>query len=260
MKAIDVHAHFGVYDRGGDGQVDRWMSGDIDLVRKRAAAVDVCLTVVSPIRALMPYGGDVTRGNEDAVVAAETHADVRFWAVLDPRVRETYQQVEALLKHPRCKGIKIHPREHKYEIRDFGDAVFEFAADKKALMLTHSGHPGSDPENFIPFANRYPDSSLILAHLGNDHEGDFSRQVHALKFALNPNVYIDTSSMKSMISGMVEWTVETVGADRILFGTDTPLYFTASQKARIEFAEISEDAKRAILFENAARLLEEEGL
>jgi predicted TIM-barrel fold metal-dependent hydrolase len=44
---------------------------------------------------------------------------------------------------------------------------------------------------------------------------------------------------------------------RLLFGTDTPLYSAACQKARIDTAEIPEDAKRAILFGNAHRLLRE---
>ena len=111
MKAIDVHAHFGTYDRGPGGLLDRMMSGGIDVVRSRARDVDVRLTVVSAIRALMPYGGDVFRGNEDAVAAAEAHPDIRFWAVLDPRIRESYDQVAPLLDHPGCAGIKIHPRE-----------------------------------------------------------------------------------------------------------------------------------------------------
>ncbi len=257
MKAIDVHAHFGVYDRGGDGPVGEWMTGDIDLVRRRASASGVVLTVVSPLRALMPYGGDVARGNEEALAAAEACDDVRFWAVLNPQVKETYAQVESLLPHERCAGIKIHPREHRYDIRDRGDAVFEFAADREALVLTHSGHAGSDPEDFIPFANRYPSVRLILGHLGNDHEGDYTRQAHALQFSEHGNVFVDTSSMKSMVSGLVEWAVEAIGADRLLFGTDSPLYFTASQKARVERAEMDDAAKRAILFDNAARLLGE---
>jgi predicted TIM-barrel fold metal-dependent hydrolase len=260
MKAIDIHAHFGIYDRGGAGLADGWMSGDIDLVRRRASAADVRMTVVSSLTALLPYGGDVLRGNEEAVEAAEGCDDIRFWAVLNPRVMETYVQVESLLSHDRCAGIKIHPREHQYDIREWGDPVFEFAANRKATVLTHSGHPGSDPEDFIPYVNRFPNATLILAHLGNDHEGDYTRQVHAVRFAEHGNVYVDTSSMKSMMSGLVEWAVDALGADRILFGTDSPLYFTASQKARVEYAEIDDTAKRAILFDNAAQLLGEESL
>ena len=46
--------------------------------------------------------------------------------------------------------------------------------------------------------------------------------------------------------------------ERLLFGTDSPLYFTASQKARVECAEMEKAARRAILYDNAARLLGEE--
>jgi len=260
MKAIDVHGHFGLYDRGVGGLTDQMMSGSIEVIRRRAQAADICLTVVSALRAFMPYGGDVLRGNEDAREIAEKNPDIRFWTVLDPRIRETYKQVESLLTHPRCKGIKIHPTDHGYEIRDYGDKIFEFAAQHKAIIMTHSGCPGSFPEDFIPFANRYSNVSLILAHLGNSADGNLSRQVYALKRAKNENVYIDTSSAKSINSGLIEWAVSEVGARRLVFGTDTPLYFAACQKARIEYAEIDEEAKQAILFGNASQLLHERNI
>lgn len=60
-----------------------------------------------------------------------------------------------------------------------------------------------------------------------------------------------------MTSRLIEWAVGQVGADRLLFGSDTPVYFTAAQKARIELADIDASARRAILCENAARLLDE---
>lgn len=260
IKAIDVHGHFGVYDRGAGGLNKQMMSGSIEVVRRRAQAADISLTVVSALHAFMPYGGDVVRGNNDARKVAEQYSDIRFWAVINPKISESYKQVESLLTHPRCKGIKIHPTDHGYEIRDYGDEVFEFAALHKATVMTHSGCPGSFPEDFICLANRYPNVPLILAHLGNSADGNLSRQVYALKQAKNKNVYIDTSSAKSINSGLIEWAVSEAGADRLLFGTDTPSYFSACQKARIEYAEIDEEAKGAILFGNASQLLHEENI
>ena len=60
-----------------------------------------------------------------------------------------------------------------------------------------------------------------------------------------------------MTPRLVEWAVGQLGVDKILFGTDTPVYVVSSQKARIEFADITEAEKRAILFDNAATLLGE---
>ena len=260
MKAIDVHGHFGIHDRGAGGLATVMRSGDIDVVRRRAQAVDVRLTIVSALRAMTTYGGDVRRGNDDARAAAEQHPDVLFWAVLDPCRPNSFKQVESLLAHPRCAGIKIHPVNHRYEIRDRGEEIFEFASNFDALILTHSGCVHSFPEDFIPFANQFPGINLILGHLGNSADGNLSRQIHALKRAEAGNVYVDTSSANSINSGLIEWAVSQAGSDRILFGTDTPLYFVASQKARIVYAEIPQDAKQAILFDNAARLLGDKAL
>jgi len=47
--------------------------------------------------------------------------------------------------------------------------------------------------------------------------------------------------------------VQEIGDDRLLFGSDTPLYHVAMQRTRIDTAEIKPAAKRMILRENAER-------
>ena len=94
MQAIDVHGHFGPYDRGTRALTDRMMSADIETVSRRALACGIRMTVVSAIRALIPYRGDAVRGNEEAVAAAEQQDDIRFWVVIDPLRRETYEQAD----------------------------------------------------------------------------------------------------------------------------------------------------------------------
>ena len=258
MHAIDVHGHYGNHNpRGRTGLESDMRSASIEEVRQRAQQVDICLTVVSPLQGLHPYGGDVIGANEDAREKAERYDDIRFWAVLDPCREPTYRQVEQLLGHERCKGIKIHPVNHEYEIRDRGGAIFEFAGAHRALVLTHSGCPGSYPEDFVPFVERHTEATLILAHLGNSADGHLGRQVYAIQHAETDNVFVDTSSIKSMTPRLVEWAVEQLGVDKILFGTDTPVYVPSSQKARIEYADLTAAERQAILFDNAAKLLGE---
>ena len=255
ISAIDMHGHFGRYDRGADSLRDRLFSGSIDIVRDRAQKAGIALTVVSPLKAFFPYGGNPFSANEKACKVAEGCFDIMFWAVLNPKLPGSFKQVETLLSHPKCAGIKIHPVEHAYEIREQGEAIFEFAASRNAVVLTHSGDPGAFPEDIVLAADKYPQIQLILAHLGNSADQNLSRQVWALKQAPTRNIYIDTSSMNSMCAGIIEWAVDEVGYERIVFGTDTPLYFAASQKARIEYAEITNEAKRAILQTTAKKLL-----
>ena len=121
--------------------------------------------------------------------------------------------------------------------------------------MTHSGCPNSLPDAFVPFANRHPGARVLLAHLGNGAgaDGRVDLQVRAVQAAKHGNLWVDTSSARSILPGLVEWAVRELGAERLLFGSDTPLYHVALQRARIEAAEIPDEAKRLILRDNARR-------
>lgn len=254
IQAIDVHAHVGVSGHGERREMDLRMSGTGTQVVDLARRANIGISIASSFEALMPFGGDPLRGNALIIKEVECHKELRFWAVLHPTVDGSYQQVAELLKHKRCCGIKIHPDRHHYLITEHGDAIFKFSAKHQAVVLTHTGQYGSNPEDFIPFCDRHPEVRCILAHIGNDPDSSH-RQTFACKRSKHGNVYADTSSSASMRCGLIESAVADMGYERILFGTDTPLYFPPAQRARIDQALISDMAKRAILFENASKLL-----
>ena len=255
-KAVDVHGHYGKFLQGTNVLLNAWLTADAATVARRAAAAGIEITVVSPLLSLMPRGkNDAAAGNVEASAIVPKTPGLRQWIVINPLQPETYAQAEAALRQPTCVGIKIHPEEHVYPIRDHGKAIFEFAAQHRAVVLAHSGGANSVPEEFIPFANALPEMKLILAHLGHMDVGDHTRQVRAIQASTQGNVFTDTSSSKSMLSGLIEWGVKEIGADRILFGTDTPLYFAAAQRMRVEQAEISDADRIKILSTNARRLL-----
>ncbi len=107
----------------------------------------------------------------------------------------------------------------------------------------------------MKFANDYPEMRLILAHLGCGWDGDLTHQVRAIQQSRHGNVFVDTSSARSITPNLIEWAVREIGAERILYGTDTPLYFAPVQRARIDHADLSEHDRRLILRDNAIRLL-----
>jgi predicted TIM-barrel fold metal-dependent hydrolase len=256
IAAIDVHGHYGRYVRAGEGSLlDTLSSGDAAEVVRRARAVNIVLTFVSPLTALLPRcHGDAVAGNDEAAEVVARTAGLRQYVVIDPRREETYAQAEAMLAQPQCVGIKIHPEEHGYPIREYAGPIFEFAARQRAVVLTHSSEQNSLAEDFIPWADAFPEVRLILAHIGCGHDGDLTHQVRALQRSRHGNVWADTSSARSIVPGLLEWAVREVGADRVLFGTDTPLYHAAMQRARIDHADLSEADRRLILRDNAVRL------
>ena len=257
--AIDVHGHCGEYG-GYNDLTARLMNASAEVVARRAAQCGISLTVVSELSAFDPSSeckADVAAGNARAAAAVEPLDTLRFYAVLNPLNEGWEEDTSQLLEHPKCVGVKLHPRWHYWPVREYGDRVFAFLNEHKALTLTHTGNEGNDPLEFVPFANKCPDMHLILAHIGHDEElrRRYDRQTEAVKRCTQGNVWADTSSSNSVISRLIEFAVDQIGAERILFGTDTPLYFPATQKARVAYAEISDDAKRLILHDNAAELL-----
>ena len=256
LQAIDVHAHYGNYVGSEPPFVAQLLTADIDEVRRRARIANTQLTVVSPLRGFFPRAAaDPVAGNEEAARLAGPAEGICYWAVVDPTEPRTYQQSVNLLAQDKCLGIKIHPEEHAYPITEYGRAIFEFAAKHNAVLITHSGESKSMPEDFVTLANSFPEVSLILAHLGCGSDGDPTHQVRAIQASRHGNMFVDTSSAKNVMPGLIEWGVKEIGAEHVLYGTDSPLYFAPMQRARIDYADITDAEKHKILRDNAVSLL-----
>jgi predicted TIM-barrel fold metal-dependent hydrolase len=257
IEAIDVHGHYGSCEQDASDFNRLLMSGDAALVVRRARAVNIRWTVVSPLLGLMPRGHtDAVAGNNEAArVVAETDGLLQ-WVILDPRSPATYRQAEEMLPRPWCVGLKFHPEEHGYPIAEQGRALFEFAARHRAVVLGHSSERNSLCADYVRWADEFPEVRLILAHIGCGWDNDMTHQIRGIQASRHGNVYADTSSARSITSGLIECAVREVGAEKVLFGTDSPLYSTAMQRARIDHAELTDREKRLILRDNAERLLQ----
>jgi hypothetical protein len=258
FQAIDVHAHYGEYRGAPLPILDRFMTGDPEVVLSRARAADTRLTFCSPLLGLLPRrGADPVAGNEQSRRLIPGRVGLRYWAIIDPLKPQTFVQAEECLRDPWCVGIKIHPEEHGYPIVEQVRLIFEFAARHHAIVQSHSGEPNSLPAAFVSFADEFSEVRLILSHLGCGFDDDPTHQVRAILASHRGNIYTDTSSAKSVVPHLIEWAVDEIGAERLLYGTDSPLYFAPAQRARIDHAEISDHQKRLILSDNAERLFSE---
>jgi predicted TIM-barrel fold metal-dependent hydrolase len=255
LQAIDVHGHYGNYHCGRNDIVNEFMTGDAAEVVRRARIARTRWTIVSPLLGLLPRGkGDPVAGNcEAADVVARTDGLLQY-VIVSPLHPETYRQADEMLKTPKCVGIKLHPEEHLYNFADHGRELFAFAAQHRAVVLVHSSEQRSLAGDYVRFANEFPEMKLILAHIGCGWDGDLTHQVRAIQASRHGNVWADTSSARSITPRLIEWAVREVGPDRVLYGTDTPLYSTVMQRARIDHADLPDEQKRLILRENAVRL------
>jgi len=104
------------------------------------------------------------------------------------------------------------------------------------------------PDTFLPFENAHPQVSLILAYISN-RAGEHYRvnlQFPAVQAARHRNVWVDTSSARSILPNLVESLAKEIGAGHLLFETDTPLYHSGMQRARIEIAKFPDAARQFI--------------
>lgn len=106
----------------------------------------------------------------------------------------------------------------------------------------------TDPEDVAVLARRFPEVKIIMAHL----TGDGVRGVLAVEDC--PNVWVDTSGAAPE-SGLVEYAVARLGADRILYGSDVPVRDFGVAIARIRGSRLDARTKRKILHDNARTLL-----
>ncbi len=165
IQAIDVHGHVGRYKGCPLEVIDGFYSGGPEDVLRRAERARVEFTFVSPLQGLFTqFGDDPVRANAELAADIGRYPGLFQWAVVDPTRPETFGQAAEIMKTPRCIGIKVHPDFHGFAIKEHGDKIFEFAAAQGAVILSHSGGAPSLPPDFLPFADRFPEVTFILAH------------------------------------------------------------------------------------------------
>ncbi len=136
-----------------------------------------------------------------------------------------------------------------YRIND----IAEYCIDKNAPILVHAFHKAtgqlkneSTAENVRCLALRYPELKIIMAHLGGN-------LYYGLRCVTDlENVYNDFSG--TMIgTGDINYALEVVGEDRILFGTDLP---SGGRQciAQVEEASLTQLQKDKIYYKNAQNI------
>ncbi len=252
--AIDIHAHFGdpaCFPQ--QGLAKEFLRLPLPEFRSACARSHIAAACASPMEAIFPKNAaELLEANRRMAELSAREALLYQWVVLNPLFPESYAQAEQMLESPKCVGIKLHPDGHGYALEQYGRQLFAFCAGRKALVEIHTGDSCSDPELLVPYANQNPELRIIAAHVG--YGGDGAAQIRAIQRSTQGNLYADISSARSLQNRLLEWAVEEVGAERLLFGTDTPIHHMGMMRARVDFSDLEEAQKKMILFENASRL------
>ncbi len=241
IKAIDSHTHINHKSPFDSNQTEVYSAYLEDLVRINQAAninTMMCSTFASVLNASV-----IVKENDYMAELCNQFDFLYQWVVIHPSIEETFKQASKMLKSKKCVGIKLHPVYHKYSLKENADKIFSFASEYNAIVQIH---PDCSPIEYVSVADKYPDVKFIMAHMC-----DF-RYADAIEQAKYENIYTDTSGSASTQNNVIEYAVNRIGSEHILFGTDT--YSAGFQRGRIEYALISEHDKINILRDNAKRL------
>lgn len=244
LPVIDAHAHYGPFQ--GIYFPKPETEGMLDIMNRAGVQTSIC-SAHSALR-------DPREGNPLVVEAARRHPG-RFLAYLavNPNYPDELEEAVAALsgRDPAVVGIKLHPSWHRYPLGGPAHApAFAFADTHSLPVLSHTwgNTPTCGPEEVRRVAERYPNAPLLMGH------SCFGQFDEAMALARDfPNVYLELTAAYR-VSGLIERMVGTVGAEKVLFGSDLPWFDQLYGIGCVVFSHITDDDRRLILRDNAVRL------
>ncbi len=203
-----------------------------------------------------PSPAELRRQN-DQVLQAISHWQDRLFAycyVNPKQVEASRKEILRCVRDGPMVGLKLW-----VAVRCTDPRVRELvalAAELQAVVFQHTwlkstgNLPGeSTPEDLVRLAREFPRVTFICGHAG----GNWKRALYEIKD--QPNIVVETAGFDPT-AGFVERAVALLGANRVIFGSDTGGRSLASQLGKVYGAAVDDGARRAILRDNLRRLLE----
>ena len=168
-----------------------------------------------------------------------------------------YENVEAEIERAislGLKGVKLHPDFQEFQIDDERAMRIYEVMEGKLPLLIHMGdsrYNWSKPEMLAKVLERFPKLDVIGAHFGGWSEWDRAAEILGGK-----RLWVDTSSsLYAMTPEHARELIDAYGVERVLFGTDFPMWTAESELKMFDKIPLSEKEREMILHENAERLL-----
>lgn len=152
-------------------------------------------------------------------------------------------------------GVKLHP-----DIQGFpldGAEVFALCEQCEGILplLIHTGDcrfDFSNPNRLIPLLKRFPKLTVIAAHFGGYTIWRDAAKQLAGRYE---NLWVDcSSSFFAMDDAYARDLIAAYGADRVLFGTDYPMWNPAEELEKFRSLRLAPEDETKILYGNAAVL------
>lgn len=253
---LDVLAERAIKKLADNSHIDPFLKGTCaDLSRStKEAGLDYSLvcpiaTKPSQVRNIHMWALKFTKEYPNLLSLGTMHPDM-----------EDFREEAKFLKENGFKGIKIHP---DYQLAFIDDEryfrMYKALCDYDLLLLTHAGFDiglpqprHCTPERMSKVMKEFPSLKIVAAHMGGVEE-----QEQVYKYYIGKNIYLDTCFTHHHIKPeALTKAIKDHGADRVLFGTDSPWSDQKQQREYIEGLDLTETEKNMVLGGNAAKILD----
>ncbi|MBS7619872.1 amidohydrolase [Candidatus Bathyarchaeota archaeon] len=240
---IDAHMHLGKY--GERDFEERLVGISAEQILEVLEHNGVDKAVVVPMSSSLKYMPCIGK-------AVERHSNLIGLIWIDPR---KFRRIDNILKLFSCgqfHGFKLRPESEKYNIGNINllEPLMKAAEKLDAPVYIHSSQesPLSSPLLIARLADFFPRVTIIMGHMGGCSLEAF------LVAEKHPNIFLETSGVRD--PRLIQYAVNRLGAERVLFGSDYPYLSLKKEKAKIECLKLPEEDKRLIMGRNATRIFE----
>lgn len=257
-KIIDTHAHIfpdKIAERAVDSIGNYYgirmrRSGTVEGLLESGRSIGVSKYVVHSSATNVEQ---VKAINDYVFSVQSAHPELVGFATLHPDLEDIDQEVERIITMG-LHGVKLHPEFQHFSIDDEKMMPLYKAIEGKLPTLVHMGDQNRDTSSPVRLArvlDRFPELVVIAAHFGGYSMWDLSSD-----YLIGRNLYMDTcSSLPFLDHDRAVLMIRKHGVNKMLFGTDYPMWDHAEELDRFMQLELTEEERRAILHDNAYRLL-----
>ncbi len=285
MLIIDCHTHaYNESDREAlenklgllDGSIPqdsphRWRlvnQGGLEALAESEKEAGVDRFVLLPVATRKERVGELNRWSARA---AEDHPGVIPFATLHPLSADPEAELEEALKLD-LKGVKLHSLLQRFDLLSEESLGLLEKVDRAGLpllldtlyapgLIAIKPHLRAFEEEVGPFATSppqvaelaatFPGLTIIAAHMGCLYGWSEVRPLYGLD-----NVYFDLAYVDRLLEpGQALKMIRKKGADRVLWGTDTPWREVAPALAWFRNLDLDQEAREAVLGGNMSAVL-----
>jgi predicted TIM-barrel fold metal-dependent hydrolase len=249
---LDAHAH--MLDEGLDGAGGAFpmFNGGPRGVRDMARRMGVDGMGIMSWNGIMVY--DPPGGNRCVKAAIDACPDF-YWGlgtfdVVHDSPQEQRRQMEELFADPRFLGLKpyihfgIHYDDPRYE------TWWKFGSERGLYAGIHPNR--GDYSELDVLCSRYPDMTFVGYHCG----GSYAAADAAIRVAARHRNFLAEITLTPVCGGIIDYLVESCGADRVIYGSDLPMRDPRQQLGWVVFSRLSVEDKLKVLGQNTRRLID----